>query len=1418
MSSVASRPLTRFIGILLGLLLACAGILVPTHPAAAADGDVAGATLGWGYAASFRGYITGPIAHGSWSVSGGVDATTPFAWSGGSGRYDAGAGTGDVGYPGSVRFTGHESNGVFGLDLTLADVHVVKTGTTTAQLVLDATLNGTVNQDVVFATVNLAAAGSSTSGDTVSYTGAPATITSAGIAAIGGQAPSGGLDPVTFSWPVEMAVAPMATATALQVSPVDESETGSEVTLTATVTPATTGTVQFFDGSAPLGSPVAVAAGVAALATTALAIGPHDLTAVFTPDTSASSGSTSSVVAHTVTAEPDQYLATTTTLTSSTPGPVPYGTALTLTATVAATGATPAGTVTFTSLPASGAAAVTLGEAAVTDGVAELTTASLAFGGHLFRAVYTPVAGFLASEATTTANFGVIDTSTTVCSPEAGAATSTGATASWDYSAYSADWVKSATGNIVVAGSTFELTDGTVTAGISCAQIAFTGSLRVTAYGAYWVELVDPVLTISSAGVGTWSAIVRTNADPSASSRMPVARVTATSGVPQPGATGDTVSTLAYANTVAPGTWAVKDGVAFTGAWANAFVFAVPSAIRAFYFDSGASGDSRKPASPISASFTWPKSSTTSLLAGPAAPIILGTPTTLTATVRPVSATGSVAFVAIPSGGGAPIELGSVAVSSGTARIATTLASGGYTFRAVFTSDNGFPSSTGTTVGNYGVVDASEPAMCTPQAGSATVTDVDAQWDYSAYSSEWTKTASGDITVDGQTFRLSDGVATVADDCVRIAFAGSLRVTAYPTFGGYFVELTDPELVLDADGDGAWVANVTGGTGVAAAPAATPGERVVVAPVSGATRPDFGTDASTTIEFDYVDTTAVGTWSAGYASSWSNSFVLSVPSVLRSFYYQTGALVDGEGAPTLQASKPPATITIGRSAVTPPVAEPASPGSLTWGVKASFRSYITGPIAHGSIALSGGAGSVDGVFWFPQSSSDVDASSGTGSVSYRGTVAFSGHSGALAVRLADPVVRVTGPSTGSLSVATTSGRVDVATLALGQAARSVGTGGAVTYTGAPATLTASGVAVFGGFYAAGTALDPVTFTIGATNSTEAGAGVVAAAARTAANTPDATPPATEGVTTQQTAFTEGGVVTFRADGFHPGESGILAVLYSDPTLLADDLTADATGTVVWTGTLPRGLTGTHTFTFQGSVDRGLVIEIAAAAEIGCPVISAGLDWGFKESFRAYIDGSIANGEWTVAEGASYETPQFSWIGGGGYDTESGDADLAFAGSVRFTGHGGLLDTTVANPRIVIGGGHAVLLLDVAGTTQAGDAVATTGVEFAELDLAAAERAGGGDLVVFTGIPAVLTAAGAAAFGTYPAGEVLDPVDLSITTGPACAEPVVAPAATAAGAETEAGSDAAVWSWIALALALAAIVAFVIIVRRSRQAA
>jgi hypothetical protein len=94
------------------------------------------------------------------------------------------------------------------------------------------------------------------------------------------------------------------TATTLAVSPTGTALKGSAVTLTATESPATAGSVQFYDGAAALGSPVAVSAGVATYATSTLAVGSHSLSAVFTPSSGSYVGSTSTTAAYQITVPP----------------------------------------------------------------------------------------------------------------------------------------------------------------------------------------------------------------------------------------------------------------------------------------------------------------------------------------------------------------------------------------------------------------------------------------------------------------------------------------------------------------------------------------------------------------------------------------------------------------------------------------------------------------------------------------------------------------------------------------------------------------------------------------------------------------------------------------------------------------------------------------------------------------------------------------------------------------------------------------------------------------------------------------------------------------------------------------------------------------------------------------------------------
>ena len=94
-----------------------------------------------------------------------------------------------------------------------------------------------------------------------------------------------------------------ATSTSLVTAPVGSATVGAPVTLTAAVSNTTapsggkpTGSVQFTDSGAPLGSPVALgASGVATVTTSSLAAGAHSFTAVFTPTGGYTASSSSAV-------------------------------------------------------------------------------------------------------------------------------------------------------------------------------------------------------------------------------------------------------------------------------------------------------------------------------------------------------------------------------------------------------------------------------------------------------------------------------------------------------------------------------------------------------------------------------------------------------------------------------------------------------------------------------------------------------------------------------------------------------------------------------------------------------------------------------------------------------------------------------------------------------------------------------------------------------------------------------------------------------------------------------------------------------------------------------------------------------------------------------------------------------------------
>ncbi|MFF2487205.1 HtaA domain-containing protein [Microbacterium sp. NPDC058062] len=503
-------------------------------------------------------------------------------------------------------------------------------------------------------------------------------------------------------------------------------------------------------------------------------------------------------------------------------------------------------------------------------------------------------------------------------------------------------------------------------------------------------------------------------------------------------------------------------------------------------------------------------------------------------------------------------------------------------------------------------------------------------------------------------------------------------------------------------------------------------------------------------------------------------------------------------------------------------------GSLSWAISSSFASYITSSTAKGSIAVTGGATRSGGLFQFGQATgSTYDAATGTGTVSYNGSVRFTGHGGVLDVTIANPQVRITSANAATLYVTSGGSQVAFANLDLSAAVR-VTANGTVSYSRVPATLTAAGRSqVFQGYT---TALDPLAFTIGVPAAAPAGStGTVAAAPASTARTTSlpAAPPASTGIDLDDdtlAALQKGEPVTVSASGFTPNEEGIKVVVYSTPTLLGE-VAADASGNATWTGSLPATLEdGEHTLTFQGSVDRGIRFTLARAAiAAGCFVEAASLNWGFKETFRTYIEG-IAAGGWELTD-VAYEYPEFVWTAGtGAVDAATRTGLVTYGGSIRFTGHQGALDTTLSNARVELAGDTGYLVFDVSGTTQAGEPVTAAGIRFAEFALPDLEVTDDG--LVLDALPATLTDAGAAAFGTYPAGDELDPVsavlpvagDCAVAAAPVKAEEV--PVAESAEAEVLSADQttAPVWPWalvgIALALGIGSVVWIVVSRRRA----
>ncbi|MFE2019707.1 HtaA domain-containing protein [Streptomyces sp. NPDC059499] len=196
------------------------------------------------------------------------------------------------------------------------------------------------------------------------------------------------------------------------------------------------------------------------------------------------------------------------------------------------------------------------------------------------------------------------------------------------------------------------------------------------------------------------------------------------------------------------------------------------------------------------------------------------------------------------------------------------------------------------------------------------------------------------------------------------------------------------------------------------------------------------------------------------------------------------ATATATGKPTSPASPP--------VSATTPAADPGAlvDGTLDWGVKKSFRTYVTGPIAKGSIETTGGATASGDGYRFPDATGRFDAEKQTLEAAFEGTVRFLGHKEGdaytLDLSLTGLEVQVRGASGTLIADVTTKDRetkkvttstglalADLKLPAGGLAAKN----GVVTLSGVPATLTADGTEAFGGMYPKGEQLDALTLAV-----------------------------------------------------------------------------------------------------------------------------------------------------------------------------------------------------------------------------------------------------------------------------------------------------------------------------------------------------
>lgn len=388
---------------------------------------------------------------------------------------------------------------------------------------------------------------------------------------------------------------------------------------------------------------------------------------------------------------------------------------------------------------------------------------------------------------------------------------------------------------------------------------------------------------------------------------------------------------------------------------------------------------------------------------------------------------------------------------------------------------------------------------------------------------------------------------------------------------------------------------------------------------------------------------------------------------------------------------------------------------LTWGIKETYRSYVTGPYAKGTFTTADGASQAagNGAFTFTDGQGAYDSTSHTVHLAFKGTLTAESGAHHFKRVLSDfQYDSATGVLTADLTADGGETRQDVP---FAKVAAPTG----ADMSGLATTLTAEAGAFLGSDTYAGAAGDPLSVVQTKTSSSPS-------PSTGTSQPPTSQPP------TSPSASTSASPSASASTGGSPSPS------------------ASATG----------GASPSASATATGSA-------APAPAPAQGDIADGRLTWGLKESFRAYVVGPIAKGAITASGGASQAAGNGAFTftdATGAYDTEAGTLTAAVKGSVNFKGHKGEgenggygLDLTLTHLKAALSGGSGTLTADV---TSLG--VTTKAVVLADLKAPSGGLTAKDDVITLDKVAATLTEAGAKAFsGFYAKGTALDPVSLSV---------------------------------------------------------